>query len=159
LDFILKYRTLVLVVLALNVVGAVLVLFWPFGGMLVTTAYGPAERFAGLGRGYNEGLDLVLVILIGASLIVSALLSFILFNTMGSDQRRTIKVATVVAVVTLLLTIIAGVQFNIVRSGSDYYLDWWLDTGFYAGIVVGLLDSIFYTLVSTKARRSGALQP
>jgi hypothetical protein len=44
------------------------------------------------------------------------------------------------------LAIVGGVTYEIVRATIDYQ-DWWLDTGFYAGIIVGLLNSTFYTLL------------
>jgi len=140
------YRVLVIIVLALNVLGAILVLFTPFGGMTVATAYGFRDRFASLGSGYSEFLDNVFIVLIAICLIVTAFLSFLAFLTLQSGYRNIIKPARIFSIITFLLAIAGGISYEIIRAGIDYP-DWWLDSGFYAAIIVGLIDCIFYVFV------------
>jgi hypothetical protein len=144
------YHILLIIILALNILGAILVLFTPFGGMIVATAYGPRERFASLGSGYSEFLDNVFIVLIAICLVVTAFLSFLALLTLRSGNNNVVRPARIVSIITFLLAIIGAISFEIIRAEIDY-LDWWLDTGFYAAIVVGLVNSIFYLFLFKKA--------
>ncbi|MFC1874329.1 hypothetical protein ACFLYX_03400 [Chloroflexota bacterium] len=143
-----NYQTFIIVVLALNILATILLLFTPFGGMTVATAYGPRDRFASLGSEYSEVFDNLFIVLITICLIITATISFMVFKK-RSDHKKIIKSALVISVITVLLSIIGGVLFNTVRAEIDY-LDWWLDTGFYAGLIVGLVNGVFYTLALRK---------
>ena len=144
-----NYQIFVIIILALNILAAALVLFSPFGGMTVATAYGPRDRFASLGSEYSEFLDNLFIVLIVICLLIVVILSFMVLKTRHSNNKRMIKFASVISFVTLSLVIIGAVLFNIIRGEIDY-LDWWLDTGFYAALIVGLVDVFFYTLISRK---------
>lgn len=141
-----NYKTFAIILPALNVLGALLVLFSPFGGMTVATFSGPRERFASLFSEYSEPLDNLFIILIAVSLIITAFLSFRIFMNWSSNHRKNSTQALAVSIITVLLTVIGGVIYNSIRAEIDYQ-DWWLDTGFYTGLIVGLVNSIFCGLV------------
>ena len=141
-----NYQTLIIIVSALNIIGTILVLFTPFGGMTASTAYGLRERYASLGSEYSEFSDNLFIVLLAICMLATALLSFVVLKTIQLKQRKPIKLAWFLSLLILFLAIVGGVTYEIVRAAIDY-ADWWLDTGFYAGIIVGLINSTFYTVL------------
>jgi len=146
-----NYQTLIIIVSALNIIGTILVLFTPFGGMTVSTAYGLRERYASLGSEYSEFSDNLFIVLLAICMLATALLSFVVLKTIQLKQRKPIKLAWFLSLLTLFLAIIGGVAYEIVRAAINYQ-DWWLDTGFYAGIIVGLINSTFYTVLLRRTK-------
>ena len=141
-----NYRTLIIIVLVLNIIGTLLVLFTPFGGMTVSTAYGLRERYASLGSEYSEFTDNLFIVLLAICMLATALLSFLVQKTFQLKQWKPIKGAWFFSLLALSSAIVGGIIYEIVRAVIDY-ADWWLDTGFYAGIIIGLINSIFYTVL------------
>jgi hypothetical protein len=76
-----NYQTLIIIVLALNIIGTIMVLFTPFGGMTVSTAYGLRERYASLGSEYSEFSDNLFIVLLAICMLATALLSFVVLKT------------------------------------------------------------------------------
>ena len=144
-----NYKIFILVILALNIIGVILELSSPFGGMTVATYYGPRDRFASLGSEYSEALDNLFIVLIAVCLSVTALFSFILNRALQDHSRKTINLATTISIITVVLAITGGVLFNIIRAETNY-LDWWLDTGFYTSLIVGLINTFFYAVALRK---------
>jgi hypothetical protein len=132
-----NYRTLIIIVLALNIIGS--------------TSYGLRERYASLGSEYSELSDNLFIILLAICMLATALLSFVALKSIQLKQRKPIKLAWFFSLLILCLAIIGGVTYEMVRAAIDY-IDWWLDTGFYAGIIVGLLSSVFYTVILRRTR-------
>jgi hypothetical protein len=146
-----NYQTLIIIVLALSIIGTILVLFTPFGGMTVSTYYGLRERYASLFSEYSEPLDNLFIVLLAICMLVTAILSFVELKSTQLKPRKTIRLAWFFSVLTLFLAIVGGVTYEVVRAGIGYE-DWWLDTGFYAGIITGLLNSTFYTVILRKTK-------
>ncbi len=146
-------RTLTIVVLALSVVGAVLVLSTPYGGMTVATYYGLRERHASLASEYSELTDNLFIVLSAISMLATALLSFVVRRSVQLKEMKPIRMAWFFSVLTLALSIAGGVTYQIVRAAIGYE-DWWLDTGFFAVMVVGLLSSSVYTLILRRAKQA-----
>ena len=146
-----NYQTLIIIVLALNIIGTILVLFTPFGGMTVSTFYGLRERYASLASEYSEFTDNIFIVLLVICMLATALLSFVVLKSIQTKQRKPIRLAWFFSLLILSLAIVGGVTYEIVRAGIGYE-DWWLDTGFYAGIIVGLLSSGFYTVILRKTK-------
>jgi len=144
-----NYKRFIIAVLVLNIIGALLVFFSPFGGMTVATYYGPRERYASLGAEYSEATDNLFILLISISLIITAFLSLVMFKTVRFIKGKTIKLTLCISVITVLLAIIGGVLYDIVRADTAY-LDWWPETCFYTGIIVGLINSVFYGIMLRK---------
>jgi hypothetical protein len=95
-------RNLIILALALSIIGAILVLTTPFGGMTVSTAYGPRDRYASLGSEYSEPLDNVVIVLLALCMLPMALLSFIALISNQSSFGRPIRPARILAVLTLV---------------------------------------------------------
>lgn len=148
-EFLKNQRNLVILALALCIIGAILVLNTPFGGMIVSTSYGLRDRYASLGSEYSEPLDNVFIVLLAVCMLAMALLSFITLISKGLSFRKPIRLSWIFAVLTLGLAILGGVAYEITRANLGYE-DWWLDTGFYAGLVTGLLNIILYTILLRK---------
>lgn len=144
-----NYKIFIIAILALNIIGALLVFFSPFGGMTLPTYYGPRERYASLGAEYSEATDNLFIFLIVIFLIITVFLSLVIFKTVRSSQGKAIKLTLGISIVTVLVAIIGGVLYDIVRADTAY-LDWWLETGFYTGLIVGLINSVFYGMMLRK---------
>ncbi len=84
-------------------------------------------------------------------MIATALLSFVVLKSIRLGQKKPIKLAWFFSLLILCLAIVGGVTYEIVRAGIGYE-DWWLDTGFYAGIIIGLINSAFYTVLLRKTK-------
>ncbi len=146
-----NYQTLLIIVTALNIIGTILVLFTPFGGMTVSTSYGLRERYASLASEYSELSDNLFIVLLAIGMIATALLSFVVLKSIRLGQKKPIKLAWFFSLLILCLAIVGGITYEIVRAGIGYE-DWWLDTGFYAGIIIGLINSAFYTVLLRKTK-------
>lgn len=146
-----NYQTLLIIVTALNIIGTILVLFTPFGGMTVSTSYGLRERYASLASEYSELSDNLFIGLLAIGMIATALLSFVVLKSIRLGQKKPIKLAWFFSLLILCLAIVGGIIYEIVRAGIGYE-DWWLDTGFYAGIIIGLINSAFYTVLLRKTK-------
>ncbi|MFC1947147.1 hypothetical protein ACFLXY_04415 [Chloroflexota bacterium] len=145
-----NYKLILIIILFLNVAGIFLMFFTPFGGMTVSTAYGPRDRFASLGSDYSEVLDNVFIILIVIMLGITTFYTGRLTRMVLSASRQMIKLSLIFSICLVLITIIGAVVFNILRGQIDY-MDWWMDTGFYAAIIIGLVDSAFYAVMIRSA--------
>ena len=146
-----NYQTLIIIFLALNIIGTILVLFTPFGGMTVSTSYGLRDRYASLASEYSELTDNIFIVLLAICMLATTLLSFVALKSTQLKQRKPIRLAWFFSLLILSLAILGGITYEIVRSGIGY-IDWWLDTGFYAGIIIGLLNSTFYTLILRRPK-------
>ena len=145
-----NYKVFLIAILFLNIIGIFLLLFTPFGGMTVSTAYGPRDRFASLGSDYSEVLDNVFIILIVIMLGITTFYTGRLTRMVLSASRQMIKLSLIFSICLVLMTIIGAVVFNVLRGQIDY-MDWWMDTGFYAAIIIGLVDSAFYAVMIRSA--------
>ena len=147
--FLSNQRSLVILALILSAIGAILVLTTPFGGMTVSTYYGLRDRFASLGSEYSEFLDNVFIVLLALCMLATALVSFIALSLAQPNQGQVIRTARILAFLTLGLAIMSGIAYEITRANIGY-IEWWLDTGFYAALVAGLVNSILYSVVLRK---------
>ncbi len=146
-----NYQALIILVLALNIIGTILVLFTPFGGMTVSTVYGLRERYASLASEYSELTDNLFIVLLAICMLATALSSFVVLKSIQFKQRKPIRLAWFFSLLTLSLAIIGGITYEVIRA-TMAYVDWWLDTGFYAGIIIGLLNITIYTVILRKTK-------
>jgi hypothetical protein len=142
-------KIFLITIFILNIIGTLLVLFTPFGGMSVKTYYGPRERFASLGSEYAEFTDNLFIILIAVSLMIIALLSLTMVRPISSQIGKVHNLIVYVSILMILLTAAGGVLFDFVREETTY-LDWWLETGFYTGLTVGIVDTVFWGLMRKR---------
>ena len=143
-------RNLVILALILSALGAILVLTTPFGGMTVSTYYGLRDRFASLGSEYSESLDNVFIVLLTFCMLATALVSFVALRLAPLNQGKVIRTARMLAFLTLGLAVMGGIAYEITRANIGY-VEWWFDTGFYAALVVGLVNSILFSVVLRRA--------
>jgi hypothetical protein len=148
--FLKNQRNLVILALIVSAIGAILILTTPFGGMSVSTADGPRDRFASLGSGYSELLDNVFIVLLTLCMLATALVSFVALRPAQLNHGKVIRTARLLAFLTLGLAVMGGIAYEITRANIGY-IEWWLDTGFYAALVVGLVNSILYSVVLRRA--------
>lgn len=143
-------RNLVILALILSAIGAILVLTTPFGGMTVPTYYGLRDRFASLGSEYSEPLDNIFIVLLALCMLATALVSFVASRLAQLNQGKVIRTARTLAFLTLGLAVMGGFAYEITRANIGY-VEWWLDTGFYAALVAGLVNSILFSVVLRRA--------
>lgn len=147
-------KGLIGVSLALSVIGGILVLFAPFGGMSERFLYSDGDApvyidrtgYACLGCGYSEPMDIFFIVLLAMCIFAMAGLSLRALISKSADPGKLIRRARILAFSTIGLAAAGALVFHLVRVGGDYYYDWWLDTGFYAALTTGILNSIFYSI-------------
>lgn len=137
--------------MVLNFIGGILMLTTDFGGMVIRVSGGYRDRWASLGSEYAETADNVFIVLLAICMFIMAALSLIALLKKQSNTRKLIGTARVLGIVTLVLAIISGFVYNAIRDEMDYW-NWWLDTGFYTAIVVGVLSTILYSVYLRKYR-------
>ena len=61
-------------------------------------------------------------------------------------SKHIYRLSLIASISLVLITIIGAIVFNVVRGQIDY-LEWWLDTGFYGALIIGIVDIVFYTIM------------
>ena len=141
-----NYKIVLIIILILNIVGILLQFFTPFGGMTVSTAYGPRDRFASLGSEYSEVLDNLFIVVIIITLGILSFYTGKLTRMAQTVSKHIFKLSLIASISLVLITIIAAIVFNVIRGQIDY-LEWWLDTGFYGALIIGIVDIVFYSIM------------
>jgi hypothetical protein len=148
--FLSNRRNLVLVALALSILGAILVVSTPFGGMTVRVPVGLGyeyrDRWASLGSEYAEAVDNAVMSLLVVGMVLMGFFTFTAIAAEGAALGRVATRARLLSLFILGVAVVGGIGFNIIRDESTYG-DWWLDTGFYAAVLVGILNSVVYTVL------------
>lgn len=152
-------RNLLVAAVVLTLVAVILVLSSPFGGMSVRVPYGDAyvlrDRFASLGSEYSELVDNAVILVLAMCLIVGGFLNGI---ALAADQKAVpglTRGARMFSAAAFGVAILGGVVYHAIRAAADYP-DWWLDTGFYAGLTAGGVSSVLYTVMLRRpAGRAG----
>ena len=129
------------IIFVLSLIGLVLVASTNFAGFWLENYY-TGSRYSCLTCEYSTEVDraaIVLVILLLLGQIAISLNDLLPNKFLAENISR---LGIFLAASTLLLTIIGGVAFSV--SYSEY--DSWLETGFYAGALAGLINSVLFFL-------------
>lgn len=129
------------IILVLSLIGLVLVASTNFAGFWLDNYY-TGSRYSCLTCEYSTEVDRAAIILVILLLLgqIAIGLNDLLPNKFLPENIS--RLGIFLAASTLLLTIIGGVAFSV--SYSEY--DSWLETGFYAGALAGLINSVLFFL-------------
>jgi len=129
------------IIFVLSLIGLVLVASTNFAGFWLENYY-TGSRYSCLTCEYSTEVDRAAIILVILLLLVQIAISLndLLPNKFLPENIS--RLGIFLAASTLLLTIIGGVAFSV--SYSEY--DSWLETGFYAGALAGLINSVLFFL-------------
>lgn len=137
----------------LSVIGAILFIFTEFGGY--TTYY---QYSVNIESAFNNP-DLIayapLLLLVAFFFLVNIFLSLKELNIIKvAFPRNSAKLGFYTSLGILVITVIGGVAFEVILSESGAW-NWWFNSGFYAGIIGGILLPLLYYLImknsSTKS--------
>lgn len=73
-------------------------------------------------------------------------LNLIKFEARGIDAQ---KLGLYTSIGIFVISVIGGVAFELILAESGA-TDWWFNTGFYAGLIGGILMTIFYYLIMKR---------
>jgi len=129
----------------LSVIGAILFVFTEFGGY--TTYY---QYSVNLESSFNTP-DLIayapLFILVTFFFLLNIFLSLKELNIIKvSFPSNSAKLGFYASLGILVITAIGGIAFEVILSESGA-LNWWLNSGFYAGIIGGILLPLLYYFI------------
>lgn len=129
------------IIFVLSLIGLVLVASTNFAGFWLENYY-TGSRYSCLTCEYSTEVDRAAIILVILLLLgqIAISLNDLLPNKFLAENIS--RLGIFFAASTLLLTIIGGVAFSV--SYSEY--DSWLETGFYAGALAGLINSVLFFL-------------
>jgi len=129
------------IIFVLSLTGLVLVASTNFAGFWLENYY-TGSRYSCLTCEYSTEVDRAAIILVILLLLgqIAISLNDLLPNKFLPENIS--RLGIFFAASTLLLTIIGGVAFSV--SYSEY--DSWLETGFYAGALAGLINSVLFFL-------------
>jgi succinate dehydrogenase hydrophobic anchor subunit len=133
-------------VLIISLIGIILVVIGSFAGFYLTGPYS-GYRYSCLYCEYSTPLDFIAQILIIILLVTQGIIGMNEVISEGFLAKINIfKVLKNYALYLSILTIIFSIV-GIISFGATYgEYDWWPETGFYAGLISGLLNSILFFL-------------
>jgi hypothetical protein len=128
----------------LSVIGAILFIFTEFGGYTTPPYY---QYSVNLESSFNNP-DLIayapLFILVACFFLLNVFLSLKELNIIKTSfPKNSAKLGLYSSLGVLAITAIGGIAFEVILSDSGA-LDWWLSSGFYAGIIGGILLPLLY---------------
>jgi len=132
--------------LILSIVGAIFIMTTGLGGQSVQ-AFGYSwgyDYWSGLGGMYSEASDNVFITLLAICLFSMALISVsVLVRKQATDNL--LRLGRVLAIITIILSIVGEVVFMMVRAEIGY-MDWWISPGFVLALLAGLVNAVLYTI-------------
>ena len=132
-----------------SVVGMGLLLATDFAGWEEEVNYVPSTIYRTYSISISSGYFIIIVVL-AASLLFAAYVSYIMLRSSNlAPDVVSLRLAFYGATSAALASLIAGALFVVVLSIKDAN-DWWLDSGFYGGLIGGALTAIFLQLGLTS---------
>ena len=132
-------------ILGYSFIGIILLLVTDLGGFWLTGYY-TGERYSCLFCEYGSVFDRIVIILLVLLLLGQGVIGL---NNSLSQRFFPQKLETLgllLAASTVIFTIIGGISIAI--EFADY--EWWFETGFYTGLIVGLINGGMFFLLRTK---------
>ncbi len=158
-----RKRPMLLGSLLLSVASALMLLLDDFAVWSEThrySEYGFYESEAGWVY-ITEGPPYVLLFLVLAGLLIFAAWTSVRGLLSGDKPvaPTTLRWGMWAAAAESLLSFLTGMIFLIVMAAGDQAYDWWLDTGFYGGFLLGGLAALLLFLQSRAERRAHPAAP
>ncbi|MFW9827587.1 MAG: hypothetical protein ACFFEY_08350 [Candidatus Thorarchaeota archaeon] len=126
-------------ILVVSLVGIILLAFLPFAGFYLPS-YG--NRYSCFDCEYSGPLDLTAQIFILILLIVQIVIALNDLLPKRFISQDLSKIGMILAALTFIWVLIGLAGFG--ATYAEY--DWWLETGFYATLIAGLLNTVLFFL-------------
>ena len=140
-----QIRPLMVGSLITSSVGMVLLLATDFAGWEEEIEYVPSTIYRTYAINITSGYFIIIVALAAALLFAA----YVSYNFLRSGDQppdvMKLRMAFYGATSAAITSLIAGILFMVVLTVKDAN-DWWLDSGFYAGLIGGALTAIFLRL-------------
>ncbi|MEJ2251820.1 MAG: hypothetical protein P8Y70_10595 [Candidatus Lokiarchaeota archaeon] len=137
-----KINPFSVIILVIGIIGLIMVLIGPFAGFYLTGPYAGNRYSCLFGCEYWTTADLIAQIII---IIFLLLQIFFAVNDLLPNKiidKNFDKLGLVSALIIILFAIIGIAAFGIYYS--EFY--WWAESGFYGGIVAGIINMILFFL-------------
>ncbi|MHA2089890.1 MAG: hypothetical protein ACW98K_03445 [Candidatus Kariarchaeaceae archaeon] len=123
-----------------SVIGAVLLIFSDFGGWLET---GDFDYYLHTDSENANGFQILMLYVLAIGLLGCSYLAFdgMRAGTTVTAQKLTLGFNLAIAVI--VATLVETLLFIIWVSGEE---DWWLDAGFFGGLIGGILTALLFKL-------------
>lgn len=132
-----KREWLFLLVLVLSATGGIMLLASSFGGLYYNDGYIQGERYACLGCDYNASFTIAAILGGGIPLLACAVIAVNELLPARFIKPDLTMLAIILAFVATGLVIAGGIDFGVIYDSYSYASDWWLDAGFYGGVIAG----------------------
>ena len=137
----------------LSVIGAILFVFTEFGGYTTLPYY---QYSVNLESSFNNP-DLIayapLFILVACFFLLNVFLSLKELNIIKTSfPSNSAKLGLYSSLGILAITAIGGIAFEVILSDSGAR-DWWFGSGFYAGIIGGILLPLLYYFIMKSPKQ------
>ena len=134
-----------------SMVGAIMLLVADFAGWEYSVAYGDQNLYRGGSIGLISSYFIVIAVFAGLLLYAA----YVCYQCLKPDEtgllQSRLQRGFYAAGLAALACLVAGILFALVIAFEEVE-DWWLDLGFYGGLIGGALTATFFRL----ALRSGA---
>ncbi len=135
-----KVDPFAILILVLSIIGIILLATQYFAGFYYT---GVGEnRYSCFDCGYATPADLTAQIFVVILLIIQIVIALNDLLPKRFLEKDLDKIGMILAVLTIVFVIIGLSSFGIFYSQYD----WWPETGFYGGIIAGLINAIMFFL-------------
>jgi hypothetical protein len=129
----------------LSIIGAILFIFTEFGGY--TTYYKYSVNLESSFRNPDLSAFAPLLVLVSFFFVLNIFLSLKGLNIIKTSlANNSAKLGFYSSLGILVITAVGGIVFEIILSDSGA-TDWWLNSGFYAGLIGGILLPLLYYFI------------
>jgi hypothetical protein len=90
-------------------------------------------------------------ILVAGLFFFNTLISLMKLNLIKFEVPNAQKLGLYSSVGILVISVVAGIAFEVMLAESGA-TDWWFNTGFYAGVIGGILMAAIYYLMRTRVQ-------
>jgi hypothetical protein len=140
-------------ILILSVIGAILFVFTEFGGYTTPPYYQYSVNLESSFRNPDLIAYAPLFILVTVFFLLNIFLSLKELNVIKTNfPSNAAKLGLYSSLGILAISAVGGIAFEVILSDSGA-LDWWLGSGFYAGIIGGILLPLLYYFIMKSPKQ------
>lgn len=141
--------------LVLSVIGAILFLFTEFAGYTAAPYfYWYSVSFESTFYNPDHAIYAPIFILVAFLFLLNAIISLKGLNIVKmKTPMSAAKLGLYSSIGILIISVVGGVAFEVILSESSAS-DWWLNTGFYAGLIGGVLLMMLFYFVMGKEKQT-----
>ncbi len=144
-----KIQGLLVGQLIISIIGGLLIVFSDFAGFYHYDYYNKIEKWGNIYLGSGI-LSSILIAIVAFGLFLSAYHAFKILREKDGDSQTIIKLENIAkkyVLISITITIVGALYF-VINEIIVETQEWWLDTGFYGGVVGGALALIFIKMIN-----------